>query len=288
MKIAGHEIGAGRALIVAELGINHNGSTEQALRLMDAAKAAGADLVKFQKRTVEIVYTAEELARPRWSSFGRTNGDLKRGLELDRTAYARIDAHARAIGLPWFASAWDVPSVAFLDDFEVPAHKVASACLTDLDLIRAMTRRRVPVLMSIGMSTPGEIDRAAGVVREGGAPLVLLVATACYPAPIPTLRLARITTLRAAYQDAAVGYSGHEVGVWTSYAARAMGAEVIERHLTLDRAAEGSDHAASLEPLALGKLVLEIHDFERASGDGALVPIAEEEPARAKLRRVRQ
>ena len=288
ITLAGRPIGAGHPCrVVAELGINHNGSVQIAEALIDAAVAAGADAVKLQKRTVEVVYMPEDLARPRESPFGTTNGDLKRALEFDARQYAEIDAHCRARRIPWFASAWDVESVAFLDAFDVPAHKVASACLTDLALIAAMTKAGKPLILSTGMSTPEEIAAASRSVESSGTSYALLVTTATYPAPIDQLHLRRLATLQAWYPQIPIGYSGHETGLWTTLCAVAMGASIVERHLTLDRSAWGTDHAASLEPHALKKLIEEIRSFERAAGSSEIRRLPGEAAAWEKLRRVK-
>ena len=268
--------------VVAELGINHNGSVELACDLIRAAREAGADAVKFQKRTVDVVYTAEELARPRENPFGATNGDLKRGLEFGQDEYEQIDDWCFFNDIHWFASPWDVGSVEFLQKFDVPWYKVASACLTDIDLLRAINKTGKPVIVSTGMSNLEQVDVA---VFELFAISGLLVCTSTYPAKVEELNLARIHTLMELYPELRIGYSGHEVGIWTTLCAVAMGAEIVERHLTLDRSMWGSDQAASLEPKAFKKLVEEIRTFEQAFGDGELRVLDSERPILEKLRR---
>ena len=286
IEIAGRSIGDGYpCFVVAEIGINHNGKLDTALDLVDAAKEAGADAVKFQKRTVELVYTPEELARPRASLFGTTNSDLKRGLELSEENYEEIADYCYVNGMVWFASAWDVPSVKFLNELAVDAHKVASAKLTDYELLAAMAHGEVAVILSTGMSTEKEVCDAVRLVEHGRVPIALLACTAAYPAAIDDLHLERIRTLREKFTRHVIGYSGHEVGVWTTLCAVAMGAQIVERHITLDRSMWGSDQAASLEPAAFAKLVQEIRDFERARGSGALRCLPCEEPQKAKLRK---
>jgi len=273
-------------LIVAELGINHGGSLDCALALIDAAHVSGADMVKLQKRTIELVYTAEELARPRESPFGTTNGDLKRGLEFGQDEYERIDAHCRTVGIPWFASAWDLPSVDFLAGFHVPVHKVPSALLTDLSLIRHMTTTETPIILSTGMTDWEDIQRAVQITRTV-VPYAVLACTATYPCPVNDLHLSRIPALAAAYgSEAVIGYSGHEVGLFTTLCAVALGAQIIERHFTLDRSSWGSDQAASIEPHGFAKLVREIRDFERAFGRPEFRCLPSEEATKAKLRRL--
>jgi len=277
-------VGPGQAtMVVAEIGINHNGDLGLAKRLIDAAAAAGCDAVKFQKRTVEVVYSEHELARPRESPFGTTNGDLKRGLELGRDAYAEIDRHCRRLGLLWFASAWDPVSVEFLEQFDPPCHKIASPCLTDADLLEAYRQTGRPLLASTGMSDVVEIDAAVAALH--GSPLVLLHCTSAYPATVGELNLRVIPWLAERY-GVPIGYSGHEVGLYTTLAAVVLGACLVERHFTLDRAMWGSDQVASVEPHGMARLVKDIRAVEAAMGDGVKRLYASELPVRDKLRRV--
>jgi N-acetylneuraminate synthase len=270
VRIGPHPIGPGHpALIVAEIGINHN----------------GCHAVKFQKRTVAQVYSAAELARPRESPFGTTNGDLKRGLELSQAAYAAIDRAARELGLLWFASCWDEASVDFIEQFAPPCYKIASPCLTDHDLLRRCRDTGRPLLLSTGMSTLDEIDQAVEVL--GRDRLVLMHCTSSYPSRTEELNLRTIAVLAQRY-GVPVGYSGHEVGLATTVAAVAMGAVVVERHLTLDRAMWGSDQAASIEPHGFERLVKDITAVERALGDGVKRVYDSEVAAMDKLRKVRR
>jgi N-acetylneuraminate synthase len=282
--LAGRPVGAGhRCFVVAEIGINHNGDVDIARGLIDAAANAGADAVKFQKRTVEVVYSDEELARPRESPFGDTNGDLKRGLELGRDDYEAIDVHCRTIGVPWVASCWDEGSVDFVEAFEPPFYKIASASLTDDGLLRRHRATGRPMVLSTGMSTIDEIDHAVEVV--GTSDLVMLHTTSTYPSELDELNLAAIGTLSERY-PVPVGYSGHEVGLAPSVAAAALGACLVERHITLDRAMWGTDQAASVEPGGFARMVRDIRAVERAMGDGIKRVYDSEQPIRAKLRRV--
>ena len=282
--IAGRRIGAGAPVwIVAEIGINHNGSLDLARQLIAAAAAAGAHAVKFQKRTVDLVYSSEELAQPRESVFGSTNGDLKRGLEFGRDEYLAIDRECRAHGLAWFASCWDEPSVEFLESFDPPCYKIASPCLTDHALLRRHRRTGRPLLLSTGMSTTGQIDEAVEVL--GRDDLVLMHCTSSYPSKPSELNLKAIPEL-ASRHGVPVGYSGHEVGLAATVAAVALGAVAIERHLTLDRALWGSDQAASVEPQGFARLVKDVIAVEAALGDGVKRVYESEKPAMRKLRRV--
>ena len=283
VDIAGRQVGNERSFVVAEIGINHNGDIGLARKLISAAVTAGCDAVKFQKRTVDVVYSPEELNRPRESPFGTTNGDLKRGLELDKDAYTAIDEYCGMLGIVWFASCWDEASVDFVEQFEPPCYKIASASLTDDALLRYHRRYGRPVILSTGMSDIAEIDHAVEIL--GTNDLVLLHATSTYPSQPTELNLRAITTLRERY-GVPVGYSGHEVGLSTTVAARTLGACVIERHITLDRAMFGSDQAASVEPFGFQRLVRDIRAVESALGDGVKVVYDSEIPVKEKLRRV--
>ena len=283
VSIANRLVGPGHpCFVVAEIGINHNGDVEIARRLVDVAVRHGADAVKFQKRTVDLVYSPEELARPRESPFGTTNGDLKRGLELGEEAYGEIDRYCKERGVPWFASCWDEASVDFVERFEPPCHKIASACLTDDALLRRVQATGRPVVLSTGMSTVEEIDHAVSVLA--GTDLVILHCTSTYPARDDELNLDVIPFLQQRY-DCPVGYSGHEVGVIGSVVAACLGAAMVERHVTLDRAMWGSDQAASLEPRGLELLVRYVHKIPEMRGDGRKVVYDSERPVRQKLRR---
>jgi N-acetylneuraminate synthase len=269
--------------VIAEIGINHNGDVDLAKRLISIAVASGCDAVKFQKRTIEIVYTAEELAKPRENPFGTTNGDLKRALEFGEEEFAEIDRYCREVKMPWFASAWDEPSVDFINRFDVPCFKIASASLTDDNLLRHTRATGKPILLSTGMSTVAEIDHAVEVL--GKKDLVLLHACSTYPAYYEELNLNAIRTLGERY-GIPVGYSGHESGLPSSVAAVALGACIVERHITTDRAMWGSDQAASLEPNGIAKLVSYIRVTERSMGDGIKRVMEREQPILKKLRRV--
>jgi N-acetylneuraminate synthase len=283
VKIGNTLVGDGHpCFIVAEIGINHNGDIDIAKRLIDLAKFSGCDAVKFQKRTVEIVYTSEELAKPRESPFGTTNGDLKYGLEFGTEEYEEIDRYCREKRIPWFASCWDERSVDFIERFDVPCYKIASPSLTDDDLIRYTRSRGKPVILSTGMSSLEQIDHAVDVL--GSEDLVLLQATSTYPAEYSELNLSVIPRLKKCY-GVPVGYSGHETGIPSSVAAAALGACVVERHITLERAMWGSDQAASLGPSGIIKMVSSIRLVEIAMGDGAKKVFEREMPILRKLRR---
>jgi N-acetylneuraminate synthase len=269
--------------IIAEIGINHNGDLDIAKQLIDIAAAAGCDAVKFQKRTIDVVYTAEELARPRDNPFGPTNGDLKRGLEFGAAQYAAIDAYCREKKIAWFASCWDEESVDFIDQFNPPAYKIASASLTDDNLLAHTRAKGRPVILSTGMSSLEQIDHAVRIL--GKQDLVILHSSSTYPAHYEELNLRVIPVLQAQFA-VPIGYSGHETGIASSVAAVALGACMVERHLTIDRAMWGSDHAASLEPNGMTRVVRDIRLIETAMGDGVKRVLDREKPVIEKLRRV--
>lgn len=263
MNIGGLAIGEGHpCFVIGEVGINHQGSADIFGKLIRVAAESGCQAVKTQKRTVDVVYTAEELAAPRKSVFGETNGDLKRGLELDRVTLASGQDAARALGMTWSASPWDVQSVHDLGTLGVEWVKVASASITDRNLVTSCGDLGVPVIMSTGMSTTAEIDQAVEWVQSTRAPsLALLHTCSAYPSEVADLHLSRMAWLRERY-GCVVGYSGHESGVLPSVEAVRMGASIVERHITLDRTMWGSDQAASLEPGGLRILVRAIRELE--------------------------
>lgn len=269
--------------VIAEIGINHNGDTAIARELIRAAKEAGCDAVKFQKRTIAVVYSAEELAAPRENPFGGTNGDLKRGLEFGTDQYKEIDDCSKAIEMVWFASCWDEKSVDFIEAFHPPCYKIASASLTDDNLLRHHRQTGRPIILSTGMSTIEEIDHAVEVL--GTDNLIVMHCTSTYPSKSEELNLRAIPVLRKRY-GVPIGYSGHEVGLATTVAAATLGACMVERHITLDRSMWGSDQAASVEPHGFSRMVRDIRVIEAALGDGNKRVYDSEVPIRKKLRRV--
>ena len=284
MKIGNSDIGEGHPVfIICEIGINHNGSVDIAKKLIDAAVLAGADAVKFQKRTVEAVYSPEELDKPRESPWGTTNGDQKHGLEFDTSQYTAIDLYCRSKNILWFASPWDAESVDFLENFCVPCYKVPSACITDIDLLEAIHYTREPVILSTGMSSKEQLKSAKEVFKD--RELAWLSCTSTYPCKLEDLNLLKIGALRNLFPDDPIGYSGHEVGLWSTLCAVALGACIVERHITLDRSMYGSDQSASVEPGGIMKLVREIRDFEKAKGHGRIEILNSEMPILEKLRR---
>ncbi len=253
--------------VIAEIGINHNGDVDLAKQLIDLAHETGCDAVKFQKRTVDVVYTQEFLDSARESPWGQTQRDQKEGLEFGQAEYDQIDAYCRGLGIPWFASAWDVESQLFLRRYDLPYNKIASAMLTHGDLLEAVAEEGKPTFVSTGMSTMEEIEHAVEVFRSHDCPFVLMHTVSDYPAPEETLNLRRIHVLRERF-GVPVGYSGHEVSPLPSVIAATLGAVAIERHVTLDRAMYGSDQAASLERRGVEVLVGGLRTLRDVLGDG--------------------
>nr|WP_079432005.1 MULTISPECIES: N-acetylneuraminate synthase family protein [Streptomyces] len=285
-RIGKREVGAGRpTYVIGEIGINHNGELANALALVDAAADAGCDAVKFQKRTPEICTPRDQWDIERDTPWGRmTYIDYRHRVEFGEDEYRAIDEHCAERGIDWFASPWDTEAVTFLEKFDVPAHKVASASLTDDELLLALRATGKTVILSTGMSTPQQIRHAVEVL--GSENIILLHATSTYPARAEELNLRVINSLEAAYPNVPIGYSGHETGLQTTVAAVAMGACAVERHITLDRAMWGSDQAASVEPGGLARLVRDIRTIETALGDGVKKVYDSELAPMKKLRRV--
>jgi N-acetylneuraminate synthase len=283
VKIGKKKVGDGQpCFIIAEIGINHNGDINIAKKLIDLAAFAGCDAVKFQKRTIDVVYSAEELAKPRENPFGTTNGDLKYGLEFGLKEYKEIDKYCRGKNISWFASCWDEGSVDFIDKFKVPCYKIASASLTDDELLKHTRAKGKPIILSVGMSTLKQIDHAIEVL--GKKDLIILHTCSAYPSDYNELNLKVISALRERY-NLPVGYSGHETGIPSSSAAVALGACIVERHITLERSMWGSDQAASLGSSGVIRLVRDIRLVEMSLGDGIKRVTEKEIPIISKLRR---
>ena len=267
---------------IAEIGINHNGDIDIAKKLIDEAKKAGFDSVKFQKRTIEDVYTPEELDVHRESPFGTTNREQKNGLEFGKTEYDEIDSYCRKLGIDWFASAWDIDSQKFLRQFNLKYNKVASAMLTVEPLLEEIASEGKHTFISTGMSTLDEIDRAVEIFKQHNCPFELMHCNSSYPMNNEDANLSMISKLKEKY-GCDVGYSGHERGLIVSLAAVALGATSIERHITLDRTMYGSDQSASIEPKGLNMLIRDIRAIEVSIGDGEKTMTEVEINCRKKL-----
>lgn len=287
IKISHRTIGDGEPVfIIAEIGINHNGSLKMAKRLIDGALFSGCDAVKFQKRTPERCVPYDQWYVERDTPWGRMSYiDYRHKIEFGKKEYAEIDRYCRERGIFWFASCWDDESVEFIEEFDPPLYKAASASLTDHALLLKMRRTGKPLIMSTGMSEMAEIDEAVAAV--GTEDLLLAHSTSAYPCPIEELNLRMIHTLRYRYPDLPIGYSGHETGLAPTWAAVALGACFVERHITLDRALWGSDQAASVEIMGMHRLVRNTRDIELALGDGVKRVYESELRALKKLRRVK-
>jgi N-acetylneuraminate synthase len=285
-KIADRLVGDGqRVFVIAEIGINHNGSLDIARKLIDGAVLAGCDAVKLQKRTPERCVPADQWYVERDTPWGRMPYiEYRHRIEFGLREYEAIDRYCKERGILWFASCWDEEAVDFIEQFDPPCYKAASASLTDLPLLRKMRATGKPLIISTGMSTMDEIERAVAAVGENE--LLVAHSTSTYPCPVEQLNLRMIDTLKGRWPNVPVGYSGHETGLAPTWAAVGMGARFVERHITLDRAMWGSDQAASVEIVGLVRLVANIRDIERSLGDGVKHVYAEELAARAKLRRV--
>jgi N-acetylneuraminate synthase len=287
IKVGDRLVGDGQPVfVVAEIGINHNGSLDLCKKLIDGAAVAGCDAVKFQKRTPVKCVPKEQWHVERDTPWGRmTYIDYRHKIEFGQNEYALIDRYCKDKGILWFASCWDEDSVDFMEQFEPPCYKAASASLTDHDLLKAMKATGRPLIISTGMSTWEEITSAVEVLGQEN--LLVAHSTSMYPCPVDKLNLRMIHTLKASYPACPIGYSGHETGLAPTEAAVAIGATFVERHITLDRAMWGTDQAASVEIGGLMRLCSNIRDIERALGDGVKRVHENELAQRKKLRRVK-
>ena len=269
--------------IIAEIGINHNGDMELAKKLIEWAALCGCDAVKFQKRTIDKVYTKEYLDGYRESPWGTTQRAQKEGLEFGKAEYDEIDAYCRERGIDWFASAWDIDSQIFLEQYDLPYNKVASAMLTNRELLELIAKEGKKTFIATGMSILEEIDTAADIFRKYNCPYEIMHCNSTYPMKNEDANLLMIPMLKERY-GVDVGYSGHETGRIVSLAAVALGATSLERHISLDRAMYGSDQAASLEVDDLQRLVKDIRTIESALGTGEKIQSEAEQATRKKLR----
>ena len=269
--------------IVAEIGINHNGDLQLAKKLIDTAVVAGCDAVKFQKRTIDKVYTKEYLDSPRTSPWGETQRAQKEGLEFGKKEYDEIDWYCKEKGIEWYASAWDIDSQRFLRQYDCKYNKVASAMLTNEELLNEIAEEKKYTFIATGMSTLEEIDNAVEIFEKYNCPYELMHCNSTYPMPLEDANLKLIKVLADIYK-CRVGYSGHETGTLVSICAVAVGATSIERHITLDRNMYGSDQKASIEPYELCKLVKDIRETEKIMGTGEKVLTEAEQEVKKKLR----
>jgi N-acetylneuraminate synthase len=284
LNIAGRLVGDGHpTYIIGEIGINHNGSVQTAKELIRTSFEAGVDAVKFQKRTPEICVPDHQKSQMRDTPWGYISYlDYRYKVEFSREDYEEIDAYCKSLGIDWLASSWDIPSLEFIESFDPPAHKVPSALITDHALLRAMKETGKPIILSTGMSTMEEIKESVDIIGDDN--LLICHTTSSYPCPPDELNLNMIQTLKEAF-SCPIGYSGHEVGLVPSALAVALGACLVERHITLDRAMWGSDQAASVEPQGVRTLVKYIRVTERSLGDGKKHVYESEQSSLKKLRR---
>jgi len=280
-------IGAGEPVyIIGEIGINHNGSLELAKELIDGAVFAGCNAVKFQKRTPEICVPKDQWNLERDTPWGRISYiEYRRKVEFGFDEYKIIDDYCRAKGIDWFASPWDIPSIDFLEQFNPVAYKIASASITDLEMLEKLRATGKPVFLSTGMSTMEEIEEAVNILGRDN--LMIAQSTSAYPCPLEELNLNVIKTLQEKFPEVPVGYSGHETGLAPTLASVALGASFVERHITLDRAMWGTDQAASVEITGMFRLVKDIRDIEKALGDGIKKVYDSEKNSIKKLRKVK-
>ncbi|MFH1590551.1 MAG: N-acetylneuraminate synthase family protein [archaeon] len=279
-KLVGHNQ---PVFVIAEIGINHNGDMDICKKLIDMAADTGCDAVKFQKRTIEKVYSKAELEKPRESPFGTTNGHLKRGLEFGTEEFKEIDEYCKQKGIMWFASPWDTESVDFLEKFPVPCHKIPSALLTHKELLLKIKDTKKPIILSTGMSTLDQIKKAVDILGEEN--LIMMHCTSTYPTPKNEHNLNTIKRYRK-YFNCPIGYSGHESGVWPTVVAASIGACILERHITLDRTMFGSDQASSLEKKGMEIICNIAKSVPELLGDGNKIVYESEKGIIPKLRRV--
>lgn len=286
IKLGNRTVGDGHpAYVIAEIGINHNGDLDIAKQIIDAAAHAGADAVKFQKRTPEICTPPEQQKQMRETPWGYiTYLDYRYKVEFNEAQYREIDKYCKEKGIAWMASVWDEPAVDFMEKFDTPAYKVPSASLTDHKLLKYVRKTGKPIIVSTGMSTTEQIHK--GVNAVGAENLIIMHCTSTYPCEPEELNLKMIETLRREFPNTPIGYSGHETGLVPSAVAVALGASSVERHITLDRAMWGSDQAASVEPNGFERLVKYIRVTEAGLGDGVKRVYESEKGSIKKLRRV--
>ena len=269
---------------IAEIGINHNGDIKNALQLIESAKLAGCDAVKFQKRTPEIATPRNSWDIIRETPWGKMKYiDYKRKIEFGKKEYNTIDKFCKKVGIIWTASCWDEPSVKFIEKYKVKFHKVPSACLTDLSLLKVLKKTKTPVIISTGMSTEKQIQKAVDILSQKN--LSILHCNSSYPAQNNQLNLKYIEKLKLMYKKSVIGYSGHEMNLASSVAAVVLGARIIERHITLDKSMWGTDQQASIEPLGFARLIKDVRTVENSLGKPIKKVFPEEKKVMIKLRK---
>lgn len=269
--------------LVCELGINHNGDINIAKKLIDVAALTGCDFVKFQKRTIDLVYTEEELNKYRESPWGTITREQKHGLEFGKEQYDIIDEYCKQKNIPWFGSGWDPVSVKFLASYNIPYIKVASPTITNFEVLHAVKETNLPAIVSTGMSTKKEVDSCLRFL--GDQVEYILACTSTYPCNDEEMNLNFVKTLKKEYSKYRVGFSNHHPGIYFCCVAAALGSEMLEFHITLNRAGYGTDQAASIEPPGVYKIVDYVRGFEIAGGDGRWIVFPSEEIVKKKLRR---
>ncbi len=273
-----------KTFFIAEIGINHNGDIKNALQLIESAKLAGCDAVKFQKRTPEIATPRNSWDIIRETPWGKMKYiDYKRKIEFGKKEYNTIDKFCKKVGIIWTASCWDEPSVKFIEKYKVKFHKVPSACLTDLSLLKVLKKTKTPVIISTGMSTEKQIKKAVNILSQKN--LSILHCNSSYPAQNNQLNLKYIEKLKLMYKKSVIGYSGHEMNLTSSVAAVVLGAKIIERHITLDKSMWGTDQQASIEPLGFARLIKDVRTVENSLGKPIKKVFPEEKKVMIKLRK---
>ena len=273
-----------RTFFIAEIGINHNGDVQNALKLIESSKLVGCDAVKFQKRTPEIATPKNSWNVMRDTPWGKMKYiDYKRKIEFGKKEYDVIDKFCKKLGIMWTASCWDVPSVKFIEKYKVSFHKVPSACITDLELLKELKKTKKPIIISTGMSTEKQIKKAVKILTQKN--LSILHCNSSYPAQNNQLNLRYIEKLKKDFKKSIIGYSGHEMNLASSVASVVLGAKIIERHITLDRSMWGTDQRASIEPLGFARLIKDVRVVEQSLGKPVKIVYPEEKIIMSKLRK---
>ena len=279
-----NKITKNRTFFIAEIGINHNGDIQNALKLIESSKLAGCDAVKFQKRTPKIATPKSSWNIMRETPWGKMKYiDYKKKIEFGKKEYDIINKFCKKINILWTASCWDIPSIKFIEQYKVKFHKVPSACITDLDLLKELKKTNKPIIISTGMSTEKQIQKAVKIVSQKN--LSILHCNSSYPAQNHQLNLKYIEKLKTTYKKSVIGYSGHEMNLSSSVAAVVLGAKIIERHITLDKSMWGTDQQASIEPIGFARLIRDVRNVENSLGKPVKIVYPEEKIIMSKLRK---